>query len=76
MYKIYKIDIYFHMNNKTNYPIIFLRRIYSDSIPDLANLLVAEAEDNYDTIIKYLLDIRLKIDEWIKELQTEKENEK
>ena len=55
-------------------PINFLRHIYSESVSDLANIIVAEAEDDYDTIIKYLFELRLTIEDWIDELQTEKEN--
>ena len=52
----------------------FLRHIYSESVPDIANIMVAEAEDDYDTIIKYLFGLRLTIGDWIDELQTEKES--
>ena len=55
-------------------PINFLRHIYSESVPDLANISIAEAEDDYDMIIKYLFNLRLKIGDWIEELQTEREN--
>lgn len=55
-------------------PINFLRHIYSESVPDIANIMVAEAEDDYDTIIKYLFGLRLTIGDWIDELQTEKES--
>ena len=55
-------------------PIHFLRHIYSESVPDIANIMVAEAEDDYDTIIKYLFELRLTIGDWIDELQTEKES--
>lgn len=55
-------------------PINFLRHIYSESVSDMANIMVAEAEDDYDTIIQYLFNLRLTIGEWIDELETEKEN--
>lgn len=55
-------------------PINFLRHIYSESISDIANIMVAEAEDDYDTIIKYFFMLRLTINDWIDELQTEKKN--
>ena len=54
----------------------FLRHIYSESVSDIANIMVAEAEDDYDTIIKYLFLLRLTIGDWIDELQTEKESKK
>ena len=55
-------------------PINFLRHIYSESVTDIANIMVAEAEDDYDTIIKYLFMLRLTINDWMDELQTEKES--
>lgn len=54
-------------------PINFLRHVYSESVSDIANILVAEAEDDYDTIIQYLFNLRLTIKDWIEELETEKE---
>lgn len=57
-------------------PINFLRHIYSESVQDLATIMVAEAEDDYDTIIQYLSLLRLTIGDWIDELQTEKESKK
>lgn len=57
-------------------PINFLRHIYSESVKDVANIMVAEAEDDYDTIIQYLFNLRLTIKDWIEELETEKENKK
>ena len=55
-------------------PINFLRHVYSESVTDIANIIVAEAEDDYDTIIEYLSNLRLTIKDWMNELQTEKEN--
>lgn len=55
-------------------PINFLRHVYSESVSDIANIMVAEAEDDYDTIIQYLFMLRLTIKDWMNELQTEKEN--
>lgn len=57
-------------------PINFLRHVYSESVTDIANIMVAEAENDYDTIIKYLSNLREIIDRWIQELETEKENRK
>ena len=58
-----------------NHPtsINFLRHVYSESIPDIVNIMTAEAEDDYDTIIQYLFNLRLTIGDWIDKLQTEKE---
>ena len=55
-------------------PINFLRHVYSESVKDIANIMVAEAEDDYDTIIQYLFNLRLTIKDWIDELGTEKES--
>lgn len=55
-------------------PINFLRHVYSESVTDTANIMVAEAEDDYDTIIKYLSNLREIIGNWIEELETEKKN--
>ena len=57
-------------------PINFLRHVYSESVSDIANIMVAEAEDDYDTIIKYLSCLREIIDNWIKKLKAEKENKR
>lgn len=57
-------------------PINFLRHIYSESISVIANIMVAEAEDDYDTIIKYLSCLREIIGNWIEELEAVKENKK
>lgn len=55
-------------------PINFLRHLYSESVTDIANIMVAEAEDDYNTIIKYLSNLREIIGNWIEELETEKKN--
>ena len=55
-------------------PVNFLRHVYSENVSDIANILVAEAEDNYDTIIKYLSNLREIIGNWIEELEIEKKN--
>lgn len=57
-------------------PINFLRHVYSESVSDIANIMVAEAEDDYDIIIKYLSCLREIIGNWIEELEAEKENKK
>lgn len=55
-------------------PINFLRHVYSESITNIANIMVAEAEGDYDTIVKYLSNLREIIGNWIEELETEKKN--
>lgn len=52
----------------------FLRHIYSESVPDLAKISVAEGEGDYDTIIEYLENLKGYIEKWIGELKKEKEN--
>lgn len=55
-------------------PINFLRHVYSESVTDIANIVVAEAKDDYDTIIKYLSNLRDIMGDWIEKLETEKKN--
>ena len=54
----------------------FLRHIFSESAADMANITVAEAEDDYDTILLYLGSIQGAIGKWIEELKQEKEETK
>lgn len=54
----------------------FLRHIFSESAADMANITVAEAEDDYDTILKYLASIQRVIGDWVKELKKEREERK
>ena len=49
----------------------FLRHVYSESVPDLAKITVAEAEGDYDTIIGYLENLKEYIEKWIGELKNE-----
>ena len=49
----------------------FLRHVYSESVPDLAKITVAEAEGDYDTIIRYLENLKEHIEKWIGELRNE-----
>ena len=51
----------------------FLRHVFSESNADLANITVAEAEDNYDTIIQYLESLQDAIGGWVYELKKERE---
>ena len=54
----------------------FLRHIFSDSATDIANITVAEAEDDYDTILHYLEGVQGAIRKWTKELKQEWEERK
>ena len=55
-------------------PINFLRHVYSESVSDVANILCAEAEDNYDTILEYLSNLHTTVGNWIEELKIEKDS--
>ena len=50
----------------------FLKHVYSESVPDVANLLVAEAEGDVETIKNYLLGTRNYVDKLLKELLNNK----
>ena len=50
----------------------FLKHVYSESVPDVANLLVAEAEVDVETIKSYLLGTRNYVDKLLKELLNNK----
>ena len=54
----------------------FLRHVFSESAADIANITVAEAEDDYNTILQYLGSIQRTIDMWIEELKQEREERK
>ena len=54
----------------------FLRHVFSESAADIANITVAEAEDDYNTILQYLGSIQHTIDMWIEELKQEREERK
>ena len=54
----------------------FLRHIFSESAADMANITVAEAEDDYDTILLYLGSIQGAIMKWIEELKQEREEQR
>jgi len=47
----------------------FLKHIFSESVPDLANIVEAEATDDKETLVGYLATIREYIDKWIKEIK-------
>ena len=46
----------------------FLRYVFKDNVSHMANIVVAEAEGDKDTIKEYLEGIRELIDKWIQEL--------
>lgn len=47
----------------------FLKHIFSESLPDLANIVEAEATDDRETLVSYLTTIQEYIDKWIKEIK-------
>ena len=49
----------------------FLKHVYSDSVPDVANLLVAEAEGDVEMVKDYLLNVRNYIDRLLNEIENE-----
>lgn len=51
----------------------FLKHIFSESVPDLANIVEAEANDDKETLIDYLKSIKIHIDGWIAEIQDKEE---
>lgn len=51
----------------TKETINFLKHIYSESVPDIANIFVAEAEGDKETIRKYLTSVRDYVDKLIYE---------
>ena len=54
----------------------FLRHIFSESAADMANITVAEAEDDYDTILDYLSSVITICKGWVEELKQEREDKK
>lgn len=59
------------IQNRT--PINFLKHVFSEDVASVANILVAEAEDNYDHIIAALTAVGNKVQEWIKDLEKERD---
>lgn len=51
----------------------FLKHIYSESVPDIANILVAEAEGDFGAVRKYLLSVREYVDKLIYESKKDSE---
>lgn len=62
------------IQNKSS--INFLTTVFSESIPDVANILNAQAEDEYDTIITYFKAIADKCEDWIETLKKERDDKK
>lgn len=55
----------------------FLKHVYSESVPDVANLLVAEAEGDVEMVKDYLLNVRNYIDRQLNKIEDEtKKNSK
>ena len=61
---------------KTKTATNFLRHIFANSMTDIANITVAEAEDDYNTILHYLASIQHSLAGWIEELKKEREEKK
>ena len=49
----------------------FLKHIYSESVPDIANILVAEAEGDKETIRRYYTSVRDYVEKLLNELEKE-----
>lgn len=47
----------------------FLKHIFSESVPDLANIVEAEATDDKETLIDYLTSVKRHIGIWIDEIK-------
>lgn len=47
----------------------FLKHVYSESVPDIANILVAEAEGDKETIKNYLMGVRNYIDRLLSRIE-------
>ena len=50
----------------------FLRQVYQGSVADVANIMVAEAEGDTETIIQYLNRVKEYTEKLIKEIEDEK----
>ena len=46
----------------------FLKHIFSESIPDLANIVNAEATGDKGMLVDYLKSVKESIDDWIEEI--------
>ena len=47
----------------------FLKHIFSESVPDLANIVEAEATDDKETLIDYLTSVKDSIGIWIEQIK-------
>ena len=47
----------------------FLKHVYSESVADIANLVVADAEGDTDMIIDYLCGVRDYVDKLIEQVK-------
>ena len=47
----------------------FLKHIFSESIPDLANIVNAEATGDKEMLVDYLNTVKEAIDDWIEEIK-------
>lgn len=61
---------------KTKTATNFLRHVFANSVTDIANITVAEAEDDYDKILDYLEILGNAIDDWIEKIRQEKKEKK
>lgn len=59
------------IQNRT--PINFLLHVFSEDTTSVANIVVAEAEDDYNHIIAALSAIGNKVQEWITQLEKERD---
>ena len=52
----------------------FLRQVYEGSVNDVANIIVAEAEGDKETIIQYLNRVKEYTEKLIKETEDERDS--
>ena len=53
----------------------FLKHIFSESVPDLANIVEAEATDDKETLIDYLNSVKGSIGIWIEQIKDMEDKE-
>lgn len=58
-------------NEQMETAVKFLKHVYSESVPDIANILVAEAEGDVEMVKDYLLNVRNYIDKLLNEIENE-----
>lgn len=59
------------IQNRT--PINFLLHIFSEDVTAIANIVTAEAEDNYEVILGFLEATKDTIELWITQLEKERD---